>query len=498
MGATTFFNPKGDADSPDFKKLRVAGYCRVSTLLEVQESSITLQARALREQITANPMWEFAGVYVEDGLSGTQADKRPQLMDLLKACEEGHIDRIITKSLSRMSRNTLDTLKIIRRLKELGVSIFFQKENIDTAAAYSEMLLTIMAAFSQQESLSISENVTWGIRKRYEQGTSRWSRLYGFTKEGDDEYVIVEDEARIVRRIFDEAEKGVTVNQIVKGLNNDSIPAPSGKKWQGGTVGRFLHNERYCGDIMLQKTVTEDHLTHRSVENDFTEVPGYYLDDHHKGIVEREQFERVQKVLELKSMTGGSSQYPFGELLICPYCGKPMRQEYIRFGNNPGRVWVCKSEDSPHFIMRSGIVEEAVAKGYNDVDPTRQGDAEDGQRDADKAEKALAWKADHPTVESAEFYWIDRTVESITFGKHEGFKPPKSKKCRNIEQTDEGDFTVTIRWKWGQETTVPSGIEKIKDHPKTICEQYEREQERLRMREQADTQPEAEENKDTE
>ena len=289
-GTPTAILTKGSAGRK--KRLRVAGYARVSTDLVEQEGSIELQIRTLHDQIKANPDYELAGIFADDGLTGTQADKRPQLMDLIKACEEGKVDRIITKSLSRFARNTLDTLTYLDRLKELGVTIFFQKENIDTAAAYSDMLLTIMAAFSQEESRSISENVKWGIRKRYEQGIARWSRLYGYGKEGETEYVIIPEEAAVVRRIFNEAEMNKGTKEIARKLNEDKLPTKDGAKkgWSASVVASLLHNERYKGCILLQKSYTEDHLTHHVVKNDFKDIPAYSIENHHEGIVDVERF----------------------------------------------------------------------------------------------------------------------------------------------------------------------------------------------------------------
>ena len=449
------------------KKLRVAGYARVSTDLVEQEGSIELQIRTLHDQIKANPEYELAGIFADDGLTGTQADKRPQLMELIKACEGGKVDRIITKSLSRFARNTLDTLTNLRKFKELGVTIFFQKENIDTAAAYSDMLLTIMAAFSQEESRSISENVKWGIRKRYEQGIARWSRLYGYGKDGETEYVIIPEEAAVVKRIFNEAEMNKGTKEIAKKLNEDKIPTKDGAKkgWSASVVASLLHNERYKGCILLQKSYTEDHLTHHVVKNDFKEVPAYSIENHHEGIVDAEQFDRVQKILAMKKRAKGETvQYPFGDMVRCPYCGGAMRQEYLRFGSEGGKAWVCKKDGRPEFIMRSVIIEEGVKQAYKDL--VVEGESAE-------AEKARAWKAENPSYETVDYFWIGRLISHITFGKHEGFIKPEIPRSqyRGVERTGD-DFTMTVHWKWGQESTIDSGIERLKDVPGVIAEIY--------------------------
>ena len=227
--ATKIFKPveKDDIEITQ-KKRRVAAYCRVSSELEAQEVSFEMQVRVYTEKILANPGWELAGIYADEGVTGTSAAKRTRFMQMIADCEAGKIDCIITKSISRFARNTLECLGFIRKLQKIGVQILFEKEGIDTGSSYSEMILTILAAFSQEESRSISENVKWGIRKRYEDGIDRWAKIYGYAAVGEETYRIVKEEAGVIRRIFWSCEHGESTGQIADKLNLEGIPAPGG------------------------------------------------------------------------------------------------------------------------------------------------------------------------------------------------------------------------------------------------------------------------------
>lgn len=182
------------------EKLRVAAYCRVSTDSDEQETSFETQVEVYEKKIRANPAWEYAGVYTDEGITGTKASKRPGFQKMIKDAENGKIDRILTKSISRFARNTIDCIAYVRHLKELGTTILFEKENIDTGSTYSEMLLTVLAAFAQEESRSISANITWGVRKRFENGQERWAKMFGYRKDFDtgETYIIVEEDRKSV------------------------------------------------------------------------------------------------------------------------------------------------------------------------------------------------------------------------------------------------------------------------------------------------------------
>ncbi len=450
--ATKIFKPveKDDIEITQ-KKRRVAAYCRVSSELEAQEVSFEMQVRVYTEKILANPGWELAGIYADEGVTGTSAAKRTRFMQMIADCEAGKIDCIITKSISRFARNTLECLGFIRKLQKIGVQILFEKEGIDTGSSYSEMILTILAAFSQEESRSISENVKWGIRKRYEDGIDRWAKIYGYAAVGEETYRIVKEEAGVIRRIFWSCEHGESTGQIADKLNLEGIPAPGGgAAWDSSVVYRMLKNEKYCGDILLQKKYTESHLSHHEVRNDFSEIPAYYIRDHHEAIVERKQYERCKKILAMNGR--GARTYPFGEYVRCPVCGSAMEQRKIPVGNQQ-KGWMC---GELHFVIRSGVVEQAVSEAYNTFEPGSG--KEDLMRD---------YKRRQPAMERVDFYWVDDLIDHITFGLHSGYEPGMSpvKKVAEAE-----DHRVYVYWKCGHVSSIRTRIRRVSGLPAYLAE----------------------------
>ena len=245
-------------------KLRVAAYCRVFTDSDEQATSYEAQVEHYTEFIKKNPEWEFAGIFADDGISGTNTKKREEFNRMIEECMSGRIDMIITKSISRFARNTLDCLKFIRQLKEKNIPVYFEKENINTMDAKGEVLLTIMASLAQQESQSLSQNVKLGIQYRYQQGHVQvnHNRFLGYTKDANGHLIIEEEEAKVVRRIYREYLEGASLNGIGRGLEADGILTGAGKKrWRPETVQKILKNEKYMGDALLQKTYTVDFLS---------------------------------------------------------------------------------------------------------------------------------------------------------------------------------------------------------------------------------------------
>jgi DNA invertase Pin-like site-specific DNA recombinase len=435
------------------EKLRVAAYCRVSTDSDEQETSFETQVEVYEKKIRANPAWEYAGVYTDEGITGTKASKRPGFQKMIKDAEEGKIDRIITKSISRFARNTLDCIGYVRHLKDIGTTILFEKENIDTGSAYSEMLLTVLAAFAQEESRSISANITWGVRKRFEEGQERWANVFGYRKDFDtgETYIIVEEEAKVVRLIFDLYEKGLSTSKIGKELQKRGILTPAGKVvWEGALVRSILVNDKYCGDLILQKYVTKDHLTHAFVKNDGEEAPMYYIKDHHKAIVSREQFNRVQRILEYRNKKkNGYDTYPLGDKLRCPYCGKPMIQKKILVYKQ-SRGWVCRDHN---FLIHTRHVEDAILAAYRSVNREKlKAIMEKGTEDEKKAAELFLKEKDED-FQTVEYYWVDELIDHIDLGLH------RDKETR----------TLTVHWRCGFDTTVPTNIDPVKDDPEKLA-----------------------------
>ena len=370
-------NAKVYSVQPDVAVKRVAAYCRVSTDLEEQESSLELQMDAYKKIIKNHAGWELAGIFVDEGLSGTSVEKRIEFQRMIQDAEDGKIDVILAKSISRFARNTQDALLYTRYLQKFGVSVFFEKEGIDTAGFSSEFMLTILAAFAQEESHSISENTKRGIRNRFKMGIPMWSEVYGL-KEG---WQINEEEAKNIRLIFDLFTSDKTPAEVADELNKRRIPTPgSTKKWNSKNVGRILTNEKYVGDVLMQKTYVNNFMEHKSLENSDALVEQYYKRDHHKGIVSREQFNKAQDLYAMINPFNGPLQYPYFGFLKCPCCGNNMIKVMVG-GSINTTAWTCGGTgdetmlrdrtDCPTYLLQDGVLSRElmrVIKGLNPYD----------------------------------------------------------------------------------------------------------------------------------
>ena len=280
-------------------KLRVAAYCRVSTDSDEQATSYEAQVEHYTEFIQKNPEWEFAGIYADDGISGTNTKNRDEFNRMIEDCEAGTIDMIITKSISRFARNTLDCLKYVRQLKDKNIPVFFEKEAINTMDAKGEVLITIMASLAQQESQSLSQNVKLGFQFRYQNGQVQinHNHFLGYTKDADGNLIIDPEQAEVVKRIYREYLEGYSMDRIAKGLEADGILTGAGKtKWWTSTINKILRNEKYIGDALLQKTYSTDFLNKTKVKNNGI-VPQYYVESNHEAIIPKDIFLRVQEEL---------------------------------------------------------------------------------------------------------------------------------------------------------------------------------------------------------
>lgn len=323
------------------KRLKVAAYCRVSTDEEEQETSYEAQISYYTDKIKNNANWMLAGIFADEGISGTQAKKRPEFLRMIKLCRQRKIDLILTKSLSRFARNTVDSLNYIRELKSLNIAVYFEKENINTLTAESEMLTTIMSCFAQAESESISKNVAWGIRQSFKNGNVpiRYASLLGYKKGADGKPEIVPEESEIVREIFRNYLDGMSLVQIADALNSRGITTKlSGSKWNSANIQNILKNEKYTGDALLQKTFITDCITKKSRKNN-GELPMYLVKNHHEPIISRADFNRVQEEMARRSAKRViadkltkteqgkySAKYALSELLICGECGAHYRR----------------------------------------------------------------------------------------------------------------------------------------------------------------------------
>ena len=335
-------------------KLRVAAYCRVSTDSDEQATSYEAQVEHYTAFIKQNSEWEFAGIFADDGISGTNTKKREEFNRMIGECMAGNIDLIVTKSISRFARNTLDCLKYIRELKEKNIPVFFEKENINTMDSKGEVLLTIMASLAQQESQSLSQNVKLGLQYRYQNGEVQvnHNRFLGYTKDEDGHLIIEPVEAEVVKRIYREYLEGASLLQICRSLKADSILTAANKPhWRPETVKKILQNEKYIGDALLQKTYTVDFLTKKRVKNNGI-VPQYYVENSHEPIIPRELFMQVQEeMVRRANLRGGkdgkkrvySSKYALSSIVYCGQCGDIYRRVHWNNRGYKSIVWRCVS-----------------------------------------------------------------------------------------------------------------------------------------------------------
>ena len=328
------------------KKLKVAAYCRVSTASDEQLISLEAQKAHYEDYIRANDEWEYVGLYYDEGITGTKKDVRAGLLSMITDCEDGKIEFIITKSISRFARNTTDCLEMVRKLTDLGISIYFEKENINTGSMESELMLSILSSLAESESVSISENEKWSIRKRFENGTFIIAYPpYGY-ENANGEMVIVPEQAEIVKEIFAACLAGKGTHAIAKELNARGILTKKNGKWSAGAVNGILTNEKYTGDVIFQKTYSDSSFNrHRN----YGERDQFLCENHHEPIISHEDFDRVRAVLDQRAMEKGNgtdtyryqNRYCFSSKIKCGECGGTFkrRQHYKPSGNYV--AWTC-------------------------------------------------------------------------------------------------------------------------------------------------------------
>ena len=361
-------------DKEKHRQKRVAAYCRVSTDSDEQLTSYVTQKKVYTEMIARNPEWEFAGLYADEGISGTRADKRPQFTQMIKDCNAGKIDIIITKSVSRFARNTVECLEYVRMLKAKGISIIFEEQNIDTMKCDSELFLVMYAGFAQSESESMSKNITWSNRKNFADGkvVFRYSQLLGYRKGENGEPEIVPEEAAVVERIFQMFLAGMTLRDISAELQSENITFPDKEfMFTKRMVQNILRNEKYCGDCILQKTVTVDCITKERKINQ-GEAPMYLVENNHPPIVSREIFNRTQEELSRRNelpakstktastSSGKYSKYALTDVLICGECGSRYKRCTWARNGKKKIVWRCISrlDYGTKYCTKSPTIEE--------------------------------------------------------------------------------------------------------------------------------------------
>ena len=369
------------------RKLRVAAYCRVSTEEEEQQGSFEIQKLYYTEKINSAPEWEVAGIYADDGISGVHTKKRDGFNQMIQDCKKHRIDLILTKSISRFARNTLDSIQYVRMLKQMGIAVVFEKENINTATMNSEMILTVLSAFAQAESESISQNVARGKRMGYKHGKFAfpYGRIIGYRKGADGKPEIIPEQAEVIRLIFNSYLQGDSLQSIKAKLETaGALTARGNTAWSAQSIQRILQNEKYCGDVLLQKTFTEDVLTGVHKKNT-GQLPQYYIENYHEGIVSKQIFREVQAEIARRNSKSAANQrkrrrgrynskYALTERLVCGDCGSPYKRVTWNIHGRKQIVWRCvnRIEYGTKFCSSSPSVPEeelhrAILKAVQDL-----------------------------------------------------------------------------------------------------------------------------------
>ena len=365
---------------------KVAAYARVSVETERLHHSLSAQVSYYSELIQANPEWEYVGVYADDGITGTKTSKREEFQRMLDDCEAGKIDIILTKSISRFARNTVDLLETVRHLKELGIEVRFEKENINSLSGDGEVMMTLLASFAQEEITSLSNNVKWGVRKRMEQGIPNGHfRVYGYRWEGD-QLVIEPEEAAIVRRIFQNFLDGKSRLETEREFAAEGITTANGCRWVDSNIKVILTNITYTGNLLLQKEYIEDPLTKKRKKNR-GELPQFYVEDTHEAIIDKETFDYVQAEMARRKELGAFANKSlnitcFTSKLKCSHCGcsyvRNQRANRTKHTSTYGDTIVawgcgttkkkgrrCSRKDIPERVLREAC---AKALGLNEFD----------------------------------------------------------------------------------------------------------------------------------
>lgn len=375
------WNP-ADESVREIRKLRVAAYCRVSTELEQQQTSYDIQIEYYTRHIMQNPNWIFAGVFADDGRSATNTFRRDDFNQLMNQCLKGKVDMVITKSISRFARNTVDCISWVRKLREKNVAVYFEKENLNTLDDSTEMILTILSSQAQEESRAISTNVKWGYARKFEKGESTRQRSYGFRKAPTGEMYIVEEEAAVIRNMARWFLDGDSLERIKHRLEDAGIETTTGKKtWSTGTIYNILTNEKIMGDVLLQKTFTADYLTKRRVKNSGQQKQ-YYVKNHHEAIIPKTVYYKIQEEIARRSSLKKagtrkgktaqgvySSKYALTGIMVCNECGAHYRRTTWAKKGKKVIVWRCinrlehgteRCHESP--TLKEEVVQEAIMR----------------------------------------------------------------------------------------------------------------------------------------
>lgn len=425
--------------------IRLAAYARVSSDEEDQIDSFNNQVAHYLSYCDSHPGYTLVDVYADEGISGTDAKKRTEFMRMIADCEAGLIDMVIVKSVSRFARNTQDCLFYSRKLKELNIPVFFETESINTLESTGEVLFTILSSLAQDESRHISENTTWGFRARFKQGqfVLNTNRFMGYDKDADGKLVINPSQAAIVRRVFADFMNGKDPGVIARELNEERVPGAMGKPaWNAATVNGILKNEKHKGDILMQKWITPDYLTHKMKHND-GEVEQYLIESNHEAIVDRTLWEAAQQEIArretfrdahgIRNMGRYTDEQPFSHRVFCTHCGKvyARRTWYRDYGSV--KVWLCANRTYGRVgpgcqsdNLREQDLHNAFMEAWNTILRTRAQRIEGWKATAAgrnalaayRAQQMIALTADSVPMKTLDVDLVAKVLEHVDVGDH--------------------------------------------------------------------------------
>ena len=362
-------------------KKKVAAYARISMETEKMLHSLSAQVSFYSAYIQKNPEWEYVGVYSDEGISGTGTKKRTGFRQLIADCEAGKIDIVLTKSISRFARNTVDLLETVRHLKSLGIEVHFEKEHLNSMSGEGELMLTILASFAQEESRSISDNVKWGIRKGFQRGkVNGGTAIYGYRWDGE-KYVIEPVEAEIVKQIFADFRAGISPWKIGQKLAEKQLNTVRGITFYADAIRRMLKNVTYTGNMLLQKTYIADAISKKSKKNN-GELPRYYVEGTHEAIIDKATFDLAQKELQRRSGLGVLANRAlnitcFTRKIQCGICGKSFNRRADKYANGAYHVsWICGTRKKAGSCTNKYLPEEILKNICAEVLNTQEFDEE--------------------------------------------------------------------------------------------------------------------------
>lgn len=453
-------------DKKDAARIRVAVYGYASEETGIPEERFGKLEKSYTESANRNPSWMLVGIYAENPAHSVRK-KRPQFLRLMKDCDNGLVDCILCRSIPVFIRSDRKEVQYIRHLLELGIHLVFESVKIESDSYLFERLLTVLEAFADGKSQAFSESNAIIKRRVALNGATPFSGLYGYRCFEKDS-AIVREEAEIVRLVFDYYEHGMIVEEIAEILTDKEIPTPRGQstRWSPDTIRAMIENEKYAGDYNALRILMSKQI--RAGEENGIRSTVYHKDNH-PAIISREQFERCGRIANLRKFTT-PLQYPFGEYLRCPYCGQVLFRRKSSWKN----IFCCEGEGAcRRFVIKAYLVENAISDAYESIDikAVRKIAGMTDYKTALAATQLLRIKQDHPVFEKIDYWWLDELIEQISFGQHRRTTAELKKMGDKAAAID--DRTISIYWRCGLVSTVPSGVKSDYYVPEKRAERWD-------------------------